>query len=95
MADLKVDYGILGQTESSLRSLVSEFATIKTQDDAYSEAWGSGDIAAAMGGFSGNWDYHRKKLQTSMESLGTMVAKCRAEFARADTKLAGDLTNKR
>ena len=95
MADLVVDYGLLGQTESSLRSLVSEFANIRTQEHAYSSAWGSGDIAAAMDGFAGNWDYHRKKLQASMEALGTAVAKCRAEFAKAETKLAGDLTDKR
>jgi uncharacterized protein YukE len=93
MADLVVDYGLLGQTESSLRSLISEFANIKTQEDAYSGAWGSGDIAAAMGGFSGNWDYHRQKLQHSMESLGKMVAQCRASFQKVDTGLASDLTH--
>jgi hypothetical protein len=92
MADLVVDYGLLDQTESSLRRLVSEFANIEAQENAYSGAWGSGDIAAAMDGFSGNWDYHRKKLQASMESLGTMVAQCRASFQKADTSLANDVT---
>jgi hypothetical protein len=91
MADLVVDYGLLDQAESSLRRLVSEFANIKTQELAYAGAWGSGDIAAAMDGFAGNWDYHRKKLEASMESLGTMVSQCQADFRKVDKGLANDL----
>jgi hypothetical protein len=94
MADLVVDYRLLDRTESALRGLVSEFANIRTQEHAYLGAWGSADIAAAMDDFAGNWEYHRKKLQASMEALGTMVGQCRAGFAKADAGLAGDLTSR-
>jgi hypothetical protein len=94
VADLVVDYSLLGRSEASLRALISEFSNVQTQENAYAGAWGSDDIAAAMGDFASNWDYHRKQLLASMESLSAMVSQSRAGFAKADTSLAGDLTRK-
>jgi hypothetical protein len=92
MTDLVVDYALLGRTESSLRGLISEFSDIRTSEHASFGGWGSAGIAAAMGGFAGNWDDHRRKLQGSMEALGTLVSQCRSGFAGTDTSLAGGLT---
>jgi hypothetical protein len=95
MADLKVDYQLLDSTESSLSGLVSEFNNIKAQEGAYDGALGSGDIVGAMHSFSGNWDYHRKKLTGSMEELGKMVSETKKEFSKTDCQLASSLTKKK
>jgi uncharacterized protein YukE len=95
MADLVVDYNLLDQVESTLSGLRSEFSDIQAQQHAYVSAWGSGAIASAMDDFAGNWDYHRKELLDSMESLGEMVGQCKSSFAKADTDLANSLTRKK
>jgi uncharacterized protein YukE len=94
MADLKVDYTLLDQSEKSLSSLVSEFQNIKAQESGYDGAMGSGDIASAMDSFAGNWDYHRGKLVDSMESLGKMISQSKQAFQKTDNQLKTDLTKK-
>jgi uncharacterized protein YukE len=95
MADLAVDYNLLDQTESTLSRLRSEFGDIQAQQRAYFSTWGSDAIASVMDDFAGNWDYHRKKLLDSMESLGEMVSQCKSSFAKADTDLSNALTTKK
>lgn len=92
MADLKVDYQLLGNIERSLTSLHSEFQNIKAQTGAYDGAMGSGDVASSMDGFSGNWDDHRKDLINSIQSLGKMVSETMKEFKKTDNKLKKSLT---
>jgi predicted methyltransferase MtxX (methanogen marker protein 4) len=94
MTDLKVDYTLLDQSETSLSSLVSDFQNIKAQESSYDGALGSGDIASAMDSFAGNWDYHRKKLVGSMQALGTMISQTKQAFTQTDTKLQTTLTAK-
>lgn len=95
MTDLVVDYNLLNQAESSLSGLHGEFSEIRGQQHAYFSAWGSDVIASAMNDFAGNWDYHRKKLLDSMESLSKMVDQCKSSFAQADTDLSNALTKKK
>jgi len=92
MTDLKVDYTLLDQSETSLSGLVSDFQNIKAQESSYDGALGSGDIAGAMDSFAGNWDYHRKKLVSSMQALGTMINQTKQAFTQTDTKLQTSLT---
>jgi hypothetical protein len=94
MADLKVDYQLLDSIESNLSNLVSQFENIETDTSSYDGAMGSGDIVGAMGSFSGNWDYHRKQMLSSMQNLGTMVSQTKQHFQDTDTKLAASLTKK-
>ena len=94
MADLKVDYQLLDSIERSLTSLQSEFQNIKAQTGSYDGAMGSGDVASAMDGFSGNWDDHRKDLLNSIQSLGKMVSETKQQFQQADNKLKSSLTQK-
>ena len=91
---MKVDYQLLDSTEKSLSNLVAEFQNIKTQEQAYDGAMGSGDIAGALGSFAGNWDYHRKKLIGSMQALGKMVSETKEQFRKTDTGLTSSLTKK-
>jgi hypothetical protein len=95
MADLAVDYNLLDRTESTLSGLRSEFSNIQAQQHAYFSAWGADAIASAMDDFAGNWDYHRKKLLDSMESLGEMVGQCKSSFTKTDTDLSNALTTKK
>ena len=46
------------------------------------------------GTFSGNWDYHRKKLIGSMQALGKMVSETKEQFSKTDTGLTASLTKK-
>lgn len=95
MADLVVDYNLLDQVESTLSGLHGEFSDIQAQQHSYFSAWGSDAIASAMDDFAGNWDYHRKKMLDSMESLGKMVGQCKLSFSKADTDLSNELTRKK
>jgi hypothetical protein len=92
MADLKVDYQLLDSIERNLSSLVSQFENIETQTGSYDAAMGSGDIAGAMGNFAGNWEYHRKQIVSSMQSLGQMVNATKKHFQDTDDKLKASLT---
>lgn len=94
MADLKVDYQLLDSIERSLSTLVSEFQNIQAQAGGYDGAMGSADIAGAMGSFAGNWDYHRKQIVGSMQSLGQMVSQTRKHFQDTDSRLKASLTKK-
>lgn len=91
MADLKVEFSLLDSAGKTLTSLTSEFQNIKAQTSDYDGAMGSGDIAGAMGSFSGNWDYHRDKLVGSMQALGKMIAESSKQFHGTDNQLASSL----
>ena len=93
MADLKVNYDLLDSTERTLSSLVSEFQNIETDTGSYGSAMGSGDVDGAMGNFAGNWDYHRKQLVGSMQSLGKMVSATKKHFRDTDDKLASSVSH--
>ncbi len=94
MADLKVAFDLLDSAEQTMTSLTSEFRNIKAQTGDYDSAMGSGDIAGALGSFSGNWDYHRDKLVGSMQALGQMIIESKKQFHQTDDQLATDLKSK-
>ena len=94
MADLKVEFDLLESAEQTMTSLTSEFKNIKAQASDYDGAMGSGDIAGAMGSFSGNWDYHRDKLTGSMQALGQMITESKKQVHQTDNKLAANLKTK-
>src|ERR1700727_1757152 len=94
MADLKVAFDLLDSAEQTMTSLTSEFKNIKAETSDYDGAMGSGDIAGALGSFSGNWDYHRDKLTGSMQALGQMITESKKQFHETDNKLAANLKTK-
>jgi hypothetical protein len=94
MADLRVDYQLLASIHRTLNGLTWEFEHIEDQASAYDSAFGSGDITAAMGSFSGNWSTHRKTLLGTMQNLDQMVTATADRFHQADNQLASDLTKK-
>ena len=94
MADLRVDYQLLASIHGALNGLTWEFETIEDQVSACDSAYGSGDSAAAMGSFAGNWSYHRKTLLGTMQNLDHMVIVTAQQFRQTDSRLASDLTKK-
>ena len=94
MADLKVDYQLLASIHCTLNGLTWEFENIEDQVSAYDQAFGSSDITAAMGSFSGNWTTHRQTMLGTMRSLDQMVTATAQRFHQADNQLASDLTKK-
>jgi uncharacterized phage infection (PIP) family protein YhgE len=94
MSDLRVDYQLLASIHSTLNGLTWDFENIEDQASAYDSAYGSGAITAAMGGFSGNWTYHRKKLLGTMQNLSRMVAETAQQFQQTDNQLKDGLTKR-
>jgi hypothetical protein len=94
MPDLVVDYAMLTQVENTLKGLSQEFQNIQAQEQGYTGAYGSGDIAGAMDDFAGNWSYHRGKILQSMDSLAKSVDEVRTQASQFDTQMQNSLTGK-
>jgi hypothetical protein len=92
MADFVVDYSLLQQVDNTLKDLVSQFQNIQSQEQGYTGAYGSGDVAGAMDDFAGNWSYHRGKIVDSMNSLIKSVEEVMSETKKYDSGMAKQLT---
>ena len=95
MSDLVIDYQLLQDCSASLTAIHQEFDGVGGHEKDLTGIWGSSDIAHAMDDFAGNWDYHRKKILGSIESLGTMVDTTVKAFQDADKQLKDALTPKK
>lgn len=92
MANLRVDYELLGWIHRTMNGLAAQDTDDRAS--AYDAAYGSGDIAAAMSSFSGNWTDHRRALTSTMRSLGQMAGVAAQRFHSTDDRLAGELTSR-
>jgi hypothetical protein len=92
LSDLKVDYGILEQTEKTLSTLYSEFENCQAQERVYDPEWGSGDVKNAMDGFTNNWNQHRTRLLGTIKSTGQLVSQTLQSFQQTDAKLAAEVS---
>jgi hypothetical protein len=92
MADFVVDYSLLQQVDKTLKDLVNQFQNIQAQEQGYTGAYGSGDVAGAMDDFAGNWSYHRGKIVDSMNALSQSVEDVMSESKKYDSDLAKQLT---
>jgi hypothetical protein len=95
MADLVVDYTLLEQVENTLTGLKNEFQNIQAQEQGYTGAYGSGDVAGAMDDFAGNWSYHRGKIIDSMDALAKSVNEVRTQTSKFDGDMQRQLTGKK
>jgi uncharacterized protein YukE len=91
--DLKVNYDLLQACEANLQFVDDQFKGLHTQvhDLESGSGWGSSQIQDAMGQFSDNWNYHRGKLESAIETLLTMLKQTKDTFMAADEKLAKQL----
>jgi hypothetical protein len=90
MSDLIVDYQVLEQSEQLLGRLQQQIGGSSTSL-ATDADWGFGGVTSAMGGFYGDWSYHRKQIMDRMQTLHTMSTQSRQAFQGADAKLASEL----
>jgi hypothetical protein len=94
MADLSVDYQLLASIHSTLTGLTWKFENIEDQATAYDPAFGSSDITAAIGSFSGSWSTHRKTLLGTTQNLDQMATATAQVFRQTDSQLASGPTKK-
>lgn len=87
MTDLKVDYSVLDQSQTTLARIASEFGSCEATRDELAPIWGSHDVAGAMRGFVNNWDRHRGQLLDKISSVGEMCASSAETFRCADLAL--------
>lgn len=91
MADLKVNYRALDQSEQVLGRIAREFENAGARRDAHEGIWGSSDVAGAMREFVDNWDRHRGTLVESLTSVGQMCAAAKGSFSGADQQLGNEM----
>jgi hypothetical protein len=91
--DLKVDYDLLDSIGATMRGLMSEVNGMSANVDQYTDAYGSGPVAGAMGGFADNWGKHKSELVSNMQNLHDMVGKSKTTFQESDEKLKNELTS--
>jgi hypothetical protein len=91
VSDLIVDYRILEQSELLLATLHQQFSAGTGASLAEDSDWGYGSVVSAIGGFYGDWSYHRQQIMGRMETLHTMAHQSRQSFQAADDKLASGL----
>jgi uncharacterized protein YukE len=95
MSDLKVDYYALEDSETALRSLKSEFDNIEKRHDESKHIYGHNGVKDAMGEFSGNMDYNRRKLSEQIQTVGEKVSNTLETFRSADAELAKSFDEQR
>jgi hypothetical protein len=91
VSDLIVDYQVLEQSEQLLARLHQQVSAGLGASVAGDSDWGFGGVMSAMGGFYGDWSYHRQQILGRMETLHTMTRQSRQAFQGADDTLASQL----
>jgi hypothetical protein len=91
VSDLIVDYQVLERSEQLLARLNQQISAGTGASAAADPDWGFGGVVSAMGGFYGDWSYHRQQILGRMEALHTMARQSRQAFQGADGKLASEL----
>lgn len=94
VTSLRVDYSLLELISSTIGTITPEIQGMSADVNAYNYAYGSGDMANAMGGFANNWSKHKTEMVDNLKSLQSMVQQTAADFQKTDTKLKSDLTAK-
>ena len=91
VSNLIVDYQVLEQSEQLLTRLHQQIDG-SSSSLAVDSDWGFGGVSSAMGGFYGDWSYHRQQILGRMQTLHTMSTQSRQAFQGTDAKLASELT---
>jgi hypothetical protein len=94
VTDLRVDYTLLESISSTIGTITPEINGMSADVSAYDYAYGSGDMANAMGGFANNWSKHKSEMVENLKNLQSMVQTAAADFQKTDTKLKSELTTK-
>ena len=93
MSELIVEYQVIEHSEQLLARLHQQISASTGASVAEDADWGFGGVVSAMGGFYGDWSYHRQQILGRMETLHTMTRQSRQAFQGADDKLASQLAS--
>lgn len=94
-SDLIVNFDLLVESESRLKSIKKELENLDNRKDDMHPYWGSGEIADAMGDFVDNWDDYRKKMLEKVDTVGKLVKSTLDGFTELDTELAKEIRKAR
>jgi uncharacterized protein YukE len=92
VTDLRVDYALLESISGTIGKITPEIHGMSANVSAYDYAYGSGDMANAMGGFANNWSKHKATMITNLNNLQSMVETAAADFRKTDAKLKSEIT---
>lgn len=84
MADVVVDYGMLGTSADQLNAVKSFIDGLESRVSGSSDCWGNQDIAGAMNTFATNWSYHREKLSDLVGSVAEKFEKTASTWREND-----------
>jgi hypothetical protein len=90
--NLKVDYALLESISGTIGKITPEINGMSANVSAYDYAYGSGDMANAMGGFANNWSKHKATMVSNLSNLQSLVQQAAEAFQKADAKLAREVT---
>jgi uncharacterized protein YukE len=93
--NLRVDYTLLESISGTIGKITPEIQGMSANVNEYNYAYGSGDMANAMGGFANNWSKHKQAMVGNLQSLQSMVQQTAEDFQKADAKLASEVTPKK
>jgi hypothetical protein len=92
MPDLVVKFQMLEDSQSSLKSIMTEFDKTETRVDGLDDIWSDGDVQSAMHSFATDWQDHKQKLLQKMDDAYKHSAKCLQSWQKSDSSLAASVT---
>ena len=90
---LRVDLVELSETACALTALVGDFQDAEKNADAASADVGSSEISDALNAFATNWNYHKKKLVSTLEAVRDMADQSRETYIGVDEQLAQEMVD--
>ncbi|MET8011474.1 hypothetical protein ABZU86_10300 [Streptomyces sp. NPDC005271] len=86
-SDLKVNYELLDSSETSLKTLRTEFKRCTKRQDSLAEDVGAGKMKDAMHEFANNWSGNRKQLLWNLGETLELVQNVKKSFKDLDKDL--------
>ncbi|WP_432093758.1 hypothetical protein [Streptomyces sp. bgisy100] len=84
---LKVDYDLLQNSESSLKTIRREFTKCPKRQDELAQDVGAKSVQDVMHEFADNWADNREQILQSVEEVLSLVTQARKSFEKLDGKL--------
>ncbi|MBT2392808.1 hypothetical protein J7E87_26080 [Streptomyces sp. ISL-1] len=84
--DLKVDYDLLIESETSLTNIQREFKKCGSRQGELAEDVGARTMENAMHEFAENWKDNRKQMLQNLEDVLKLVTTARESFEKIDNE---------
>jgi uncharacterized membrane protein YccC len=84
--DLKVDYDLLIESETSLTNIQRDFKKCGSRQDELAEDVGARAMENAMHEFAENWKDNRKQMLQNLEDVLKLVTTAKESFEKIDNE---------